>query len=90
MFSLLLLLKQLPTKQIASNTFTLLFKIFEKHGLPRILYVDRAGVYGGAKRTNFSQLVHALEALGIEILYANSPQGKRRVERLFRTLQDRL
>ncbi len=72
------------------NTFTLLFKIFENYGLPSVLYVDRAGVYGGAKRTNFSQLVNALSGLDIEIIYANSPQGKGRVERLFRTLQDRL
>lgn len=72
------------------DTFTLLFKIFETYGLPSVLYVDRAGVYGGAKRTNFSQLVHALNGLNIEIIYANSPQGKGRIERLFRTLQDRL
>lgn len=72
------------------GTFEVLTSIFKKYGLPSVLYVDRAGIYGGQKRTNFSQLVRALEELGIQIIYANSPEGKGRIERLFRTLQDRL
>lgn len=70
--------------------FKVLSEIFKNHGLPSVIYVDRAGMYGGAKRTNFSQLVRALEELGVQIIYANSPEGKGRIERLFRTLQDRL
>src|SRR4051812_28113321 len=72
------------------GTFRVLSEIFRKNGLPCVIYVDRAGMYGGQKRTNFSQLVRALEELGVQIIYANSPEGKGRVERLFRTLQDRL
>lgn len=72
------------------GTFKVLSSIFEKHGLPSVIYVDRAGIYGGQKRTNFSQLVRALDELGVQIIYANSPQGKGRIERLFKTLQDRL
>jgi len=72
------------------GTFSVLTSIFKKHGLPCVIYVDRAGMYGGQKRTNFSQLVRALEELNIQIIYANSPEGKGRIERLFRTLQDRL
>jgi transposase len=72
------------------GTFQVLSKIFEKHGLPSVIYVDRAGIYGGQKRTNFSQLVRALDELGVQIIYANSPQAKGRIERLFKTLQDRL
>jgi hypothetical protein len=52
--------------------------------------VDRAGIYGGPKRCNFSQVQRALEELGIHIIYANSPEGKGRIERLWDTLQDRL
>lgn len=70
--------------------FKVLSDIFARKGLPSVLYVDRAGMYGGQKRTNFSQLVRALEELNIQIIYANSPEGKGRVERLNRTLQDRL
>jgi transposase len=78
-----------PTESMM-GTFSLLTAIFEKHGLPSVIYVDRAGIYGGQKRTNFSQLVRALDELGIQIIYANSPEGKGRVERMFKTLQDRL
>jgi transposase len=70
--------------------FKVLSDIFAVKGLPSVLYVDRAGMYGGQKRTNFSQLVRALEELNVQIIYANSPEGKGRVERLNRTLQDRL
>ncbi len=70
--------------------FKVLSDIFALKGLPCVLYVDRAGMYGGQKRTNFSQLVRALEQLNIQIIYANSPEGKGRIERLNRTLQDRL
>lgn len=70
--------------------FKVLSDIFIVNGLPSVIYVDRAGMYGGQKRTNFSQLVRALEELNMQIIYANSPEGKGRVERLNRTLQDRL
>jgi len=37
-----------------------------------------------------TQVGAALEALGVEAIYANSPQAKGRIERVFATLQDRL
>ena len=37
-----------------------------------------------------SQFERALRELGVEVLHAHSPQAKGRIERLFRTLQDRL
>jgi hypothetical protein len=37
-----------------------------------------------------TQLGRALKELNIELICANSPQAKGRIERLFRTLQDRL
>ena len=61
-----------------------------KKGIFKTLYVDRAGIFGGPKRCNFSQMQRACEELGIEVIFANSPQGKGRVERAFDTLQDRL
>ena len=64
--------------------------IIEKRGVFKTLYVDRAGIFGGPKRSNFSQMQRACEELGIEIIFASSPQGKGRVERAFDTLQDRL
>ena len=62
----------------------------EKKGLFKVLYVDRAGIFGGPKRCNFSQVQRACNELGIEIIFANSPQGKGRIERSFDTFQDRL
>ena len=66
-------------------------RVVEKKGIPVCMYVDKAGLYGGtAKRTDFSQFGRACAELGIEIIYAESAQGKGRVERSFRTCQDRL
>lgn len=71
-----------------------------KHGLPASLYVDRAGIYrcegeasiagqlaGKEPQTQFGR---AMEALGVELILANSPQAKGRVERMNGVLQDRL
>lgn len=65
-------------------------KIIEKKGVFQILYVDRAGIFGGQKRSNFSQVKRALRELGIHIIFANSPEAKGRIERLWQTFQDRL
>jgi len=71
-----------------------------KHGLPGSLYVDRDSIYrcegvasiteqlaGKAPQTQFGR---AMQALGVELILANSPQAKGRVERMNGTLQDRL
>jgi transposase len=68
----------------------ILKQVILKKGIFKILYVDRAGIFGGPKRCNFSQVQRACAELGIEIIFANSPQGKGRIERAFNTLQDRL
>jgi transposase len=65
-------------------------RIIEKKGIFQILYTDRAGIFGGPKRANFSQLKRAVEELGIHVIHANSPEAKGRIERLWNTLQDRL
>lgn len=62
----------------------------QKKGIFKALYVDRAGIFGGPKRCHFSQMQRACDELGIEIIFANSAQGKGRIERSFDTLQDRL
>jgi len=62
----------------------------ERKGLFKVLYVDKAGIFGGPKRCNFSQVKRACEELGIQIIFANSAQGKGRIERSFDTFQDRL
>lgn len=65
-------------------------RIIEFKGVPKAIYTDRAGWAGGGKRVNFSQFKRACEELGIQVIFANSPEGKGRIERSFRTIQDRL
>jgi len=64
--------------------------VIARKGIFKTLYVDKAGIFGGPKRCNFSQVQHACSELGIQIIFANSPQGKGRIERSFDTFQDRL
>lgn len=63
----------------------------ERHGKPVAFYSDRHSVFRrtravrGDGRTHFSR---AMDLLNIEIICANSPQAKGRVERANATLQD--
>ena len=72
------------------NCMKVIKKIVEIKGAFKVLYVDRAGAFGGNKRTNFSQLEKACSELGISVVYANSGEAKGRIERLWKTLQGRL
>lgn len=65
-------------------------QIVKKYGSFKLLYVDKAGVFGGVKRSGFSHVETAMGEFGTQVIYANSPQAKGRIERLFDTLQDRL
>lgn len=71
--------------------FIALRRHFDRYGIPRSLYSDRHALFGGVSlnREN-SQLGRALHELGIESIFAHTPQAKGRVERVNRTLQDRL
>ena len=70
-------------------------------GIPLAIYMDRHGIFRRndehwtlqeqlAGEQVPTQVGQALRALGIEPIFALSPQAKGRVERLFNTLQDRL
>jgi len=56
----------------------------DKHGIFRVNSKDAAGGDG------VTQFGRALLALNIDIICANSPQAKGRIERAFGTLQDRM
>ena len=66
----------------------------EAHGKPVAIYSDKHSVFrnntASAKGDGMTHFGRALEALNIEIICANSPQAKGRVERANATLQDRL
>ena len=67
----------------------------KRHGAPIAFYSDKHSVFRVAKKDakggqGMTQFGRALCELNIEILCANSSQAKGRVERMNRTLQDRL
>ena len=67
----------------------------EQHGKPVALYSDKAGVFRvNAKRPKagdgFTQFGRAMSELNIDVICANTPAAKGRVERAHQTLQDRL
>jgi transposase len=72
------------------DSMAVLRLIIENYGVPSLLYVDKAGIFGGGKRHGFAHFVHACDELGIKIIFAHSPQAKGRIERLWNTFQDRL
>lgn len=67
----------------------------EAHGKPVAFYSDKHGIFrvnrkDAAGGDGITQFARALSDLNIDIICANSPQAKGRVERAFGTLQDRL
>lgn len=64
--------------------------VIEEYGIAESYYFDAAGIYGKVDRDFTSQVARALEVVGTRLIIASSPQAKGRVERMFRTLQDRL
>ena len=67
----------------------------EAHGKPIAFYSDKHGVFrvngmGAVEGDGMTQFGRSLHALNIDILCANTPQAKGRVERANKTLQDRL
>ncbi|MBU0546267.1 ISNCY family transposase [Patescibacteria group bacterium] len=67
-----------------------------RNGKPRSIYLDKFSTYNINHRLakengdTLTQFERAASELKIELIKANSPQAKGRVERLFETLQDRL
>jgi hypothetical protein len=79
----------------AFDYFRTIRAYLQAHGKPVALYSDKHGIFrvnakdavAGAGITQFGR---ALIALNIDIICANSPQAKGRIERAFGTLQDRM
>jgi len=71
-----------------------------RHGVPRSVYVDRDSIYRCGRAATVAEQVagqepqtqfgRAMRLLGVELILANSPQAKGRVERRNGLLQDRL
>jgi hypothetical protein len=75
-------------------------RYIKKNGLPMKVYLDKHSTYKSTAKPTIadelndvgplSEFERALRELGVEVSHAHSPQAKGRIERLFRTLQDRL
>ena len=72
-----------------------------EYGLPGQIYLDKHSTYRVNRKKRYAnwqfvneeeqtQFGRASQQLGIELIFANSPQAKGRIERVFRTLQHRL
>jgi transposase len=77
-------------KETLSAAFDAFGRYARAYGLPRAIYVDRAGIYRAEEGAPPTQFGRAMAELGVELILANSPQAKGRVERMNGTLQDRL
>ena len=82
-------------RRARSAYFEALEVYLQAHGSPVAFYSDKHSVFRVAKKDaksgqGMTQFGRALGELNIEILCANSSQAKGRVERVNRTLQDRL
>lgn len=72
----------------------------KSYGRPISFYVDKDSIYRANRQASIdeqlrdrqpmTQFSRAMDELGIQVLFAHSPQAKGRVERSFKTHQDRL
>jgi transposase len=74
-----------------------------KFGVPQSIYSDKHTIFRSpktgkltveeeiqGKTVNLTQFGRAMHELGVDLIYANSPEAKGRVERMWQTLQSRL
>ncbi len=73
----------------------------KRYGLPGSLYLDKHSTYKNNQKQRYTdwpfrdeealtQFSRACKQLGIEAIFAHNPQAKGRVEKVFKTLQNRL
>ena len=84
------------------TAFDLFGRYVRRFGLPLALYVDRDSIYRvndeqalerareSGRKVPQTQFGRAMRDLGVQMIFAHSPQAKGRVERVNRTFQDRL
>lgn len=88
-------------EETSAAVMDLLLGYIRRHGMPRSLYVDKDSIYVVNNREPtareiltgtepLTQVGRALRELQVELIAADSPQAKGRVERVHGTHQDRL
>ena len=72
------------------NGLQIIREIIDEYGIPQAFYFDQAAAYGRKDRDWNTDIGRALQSLNSKLILAGSAPAKGRVERMFRTLQDRL
>jgi hypothetical protein len=92
----------LREQEDAAGYLMLLRDLLDAYGVPLAVYSDRHSVFwirpkdgetlldAQGRERQPTQLGRAFAELGVEMIFASSPQAKGRIERLWGTLQDRL
>ncbi len=79
--------------------FLVLARLFKRYGLPQCFYLDRAsqftttrhgGVHVYQTADQPTEFERAMKELHIQLIFANSPQARGRIERMNGTFQNRL
>ena len=83
--------------------FETIRQTIEQNGVPAAAYTDRSAIFRSqnadrltiedqlaGKSANDTQFGRAMKELGVNMIFARSPQAKGRIERLWETLQSRL
>jgi len=88
------------TREGTNPAMDSLKRYITRYGIPQSVYLDNHTTYKSPKKQSIenelknelalSQFERAAKELGIDVIHADSPQAKGRVERLFKTFQDRL
>ena len=89
----------LSEEETTKDAMKLLWKWIEKYGIPQAVCCDKKNAYVLTREANEEEILKgitpkshfelACEKLGIEVIVANSPQSKGRVERNHKVYQDR-
>ena len=81
-------------REDAHSYFLLMQGLLRRRGIPVARYTDRHAVFSHTPGSGLpgmpTQFSRAMEQLGIQMIFARSPQAKGRVERTAGTFQDRL
>lgn len=85
------------TEETLNGYYNVISQVLKTHGIPAELLTDRRTIFEYKLKNNlevasdtFTQFSYACHQLGITISTTSVPEGKGRIERLFKTLQSRL
>lgn len=76
--------------------FKFWLEYFDQNGLPTSVYLDKFSTYkinhpaAVDNKELMTQFQRAMNQINVKLIHAHSPEAKGRVERVFKTLQDRL